>query len=219
MPTLWWWKKSYKWPSAGLSHIDCEKTMQMAVSGTVSVIVGQDTDFLLLIIALTTDAVDVYMLILVAKTESTEFTVVGNHWKLLGKWRIIFIHAVTECDTTSAPYRLGKIAPFNKLNKNSELQKHVAIFKHYNASADKVAAAGEYFLVAVYVGSDKDSLDSLRYRKYMRTIAKQPDHATFDVATLPTTSAAARQHSFRVSHQVQQWMDVNMNATNWGWTL
>ena len=40
-----------------------KKAIQMVVSKTVSVIVGQDTDLLVLMIALTTDAVDVDMLI------------------------------------------------------------------------------------------------------------------------------------------------------------
>ena len=138
----------------------------MAVSGTVSVIVGQDTDLLVLMIALNTDAVDVYMLIPGSKDRIDRVYSSRKLLEALGKMKnhILFIHAVTGCDTTSAPYGFEKIAPFNELKKNSELQKRVVIFKHYNASADKVAAAGEYFLVAVYGWSDKDSLDTLRYR-------------------------------------------------------
>ena len=198
-----------------------KQAIQVAVSGTVSVIVGQDTDLIVLMIALTTDAVDVYMLIPGCKDRIDRIYSSRKLLEALGEMKrhILFIHAVTGCDTTSAPYRLGKVAPFNKLKTNFELQKRVAIFSHYNASADEIAAAGEYFIVILYGGSEKDSLDTLRYRKYMRTIAKQSVHATFDLATLPPTSAAARQHSLRVYHQVQQWMDVNLNATDWGWTL
>ena len=54
---------------------------------------------------------------------------------------------------------------------------------------------------------------------YLRTIAKQPLHAIFELASLPPSSAAARQHSYRVYHQVQQWRGVNLNPTDWGWKL
>ena len=35
--------------------------------------------------------------------------------------------------------------------------------------------------------------------------------------TLPPTSAAAKYHSLRVNHQVQQWRGVHKCATEWGW--
>ncbi|KAK4327140.1 hypothetical protein Pmani_002369 [Petrolisthes manimaculis] len=72
------------------------------------------------------------------------------------------------------------------------------------ASADDIAAAGEAFLLVLYGGKPDGSLDKQRYSTYTRTIGKQPVHAQFDLATLPPTSAAGRQHSYHAFHQVQQ---------------
>ena len=54
---------------------------------------------------------------------------------------------------------------------------------------------------------------------YKRIIAKQPAYGKFDLAVLPPTSSAARQHSFRVFHQVQLWRGINLTPTDWGWIL
>ena len=37
-----------------------------------------------------------------------------------------------------------------------------------------------------------------------------------DCSSLPPTSAAAENHSYRVFHQIQTWLDNDIKATNWG---
>ena len=93
------------------------------------------------------------------------------------------------------------------------------VFNDPQASKNDVAAAGEAFLCVVYGGKIDDNLDVKRHQLYLRTIAKQKVCAKFDLATLPPTSAVARQHLFRVYHQVQQWRGVALNRTDWGWRL
>ena len=93
------------------------------------------------------------------------------------------------------------------------------VFNDHQASKNAVAAAGEAFLCVVYGGKIDDNLDVKRHQLYLRTIAKQKVYAKFDLATMPPTSAAARQHSFRVYHQIQQWRGVALNRTDWGWRL
>ena len=75
------------------------------------------------------------------------------------------------------------------------------------------------FCLPDFFGKIDDNLDVKRHQLYLRTIAKQKVCKKFDLATLPPTSAAARQHSFRVYHQVQQWRGVALNPTDWGWRL
>src|SRR5437867_2741434 len=50
-------------------------------------------------------------------------------------------------------------------------------------------------------------------------VASKPVHEKFNLSNLPPTSAAARQHSFRVYPQVQQWCGVELNPTEWGWRM
>ena len=109
--------------------------------------------------------------------------------------------------------------PFRKLQAQPALCTAVQVFNDPQASKNAVAAAGEAFLCVVYGGKIDDNLDVKRHQLYLRTIAKQKVCAKFDLATLPPTSAAARQHSFRVYHQVQQWRGVALNPTDWGWRL
>ena len=132
---------------------------------------------------------------------------------------LLFVHAPTGCDTTPAVYRKGKRLPFRKLQAQPALCTAVQVFNDPRTSRDHIAAAGEAFLCVVYGGKIDDNLDVKRHKLYLRTIAKQKVCAKFDLATLPPTSAAARQHSFRVYHQVQQWRGIALDPTDWGWML
>ena len=111
----------------------------------------------------------------------------------------------------------GKKKAFTVLDKNEGLQAIVSVFNNQNARHDEIAAAGEEFLKQLYGCKVTQTLDRLRYYIYKRTVAKQPLHSKFDLATLPPTSAAARQHSYRVYHQVQQWRGIELQPTDWGW--
>ena len=44
-----------------------------------------------------------------------------------------------------------------------------------------------------------------------RHTAKNKLQANFELATLPPTSVAAAQHSFRVYHQVQMWLGNDLD--------
>ena len=112
---------------------------------------------------------------------------------------MVFVHAATGCETTSAVYRKGKRLPFRKLKSQPALCA-VQVFNYHQASRNPKAAAGEAFLCVVYGGKIDDHLKVKRHQLYLRTIAKQKLCAKFDLATLPPTSASARQNSFRVSN-------------------
>ena len=130
---------------------------------------------------------------------------------------LLFLHAITGCDTTSAVHCKGKRVPYKKLQQNPAIHLIMQIFYDPEASADDIAVAGEAFLLVMYGEKPEGSLDKQRYFTYLRTIAKQPVHARFNLATLPPTSAAARQHSYRTFHQVQQWLGNALDPTDLGW--
>jgi hypothetical protein len=134
------------------------------------------------------------------------------------KTHLLFLHAVTGCDTTSAPYRQGKKKAYHMLKKRPDLQEQVSIFYHENATPEAVSAAGESFLLALY-GAERSvlTLDQLRYRAFMKAIAKCPVTSEIQLEALPPTSAAAHQHSLRVYHQVQLWKGKKLAPTSWGW--
>ncbi|KAK5648078.1 hypothetical protein RI129_002970 [Pyrocoelia pectoralis] len=124
---------------------------------------------------------------------------------------------VTGCDTTSALYRMGKKRAWKLLKDRPGLKTCSDIFKNPNASKEEISAAGEKFIVALYNGEEGESLDSLRVIRHTQTIAKQPVTGSFDLATLPPTSAACEQHSYRTYLQVQEWLETSKDLENWGW--
>ena len=68
----------------------------------------------------------------------------------------------------------------------------------------QVSVTGEKFVLALYGCQGLAMLDEYRYYVYSRNIASKSIGATFTLAALPPTSAAARQHSLQTYLQVQQ---------------
>ncbi|CAG9815364.1 unnamed protein product [Phaedon cochleariae] len=126
---------------------------------------------------------------------------------------IMFLHAMSGCDTTSAPYNQGKFV--KTVTKNPNLADVVSVFKNPEATPESIATAGERFLVNLYgfTGRTEPSINCLRYINYAKAAFK----TSSKIAALPPSAAAATQHSFRVYLQVQQWLGVEKNAEDWGW--
>ena len=94
------------------------------------------------------------------------------------------------------------------------------VFLDSSSTPDAVALAGEEFLLALYgVTSTTLSLNTHRHHCFMKAVATCPIHTQMQLATLPPTSAAAREHSWRVYHQVQSWLGNDPLPSDWGWDL
>lgn len=76
-----------------------------------------------------------------------------------------------------------------------------------------IEKAGEQILITLYDGRSHNTLDTLRYAAFTQSLTK----SKFNIASLRPTKAAAREHSFRVYHQVQQWMGIRKQTESWGW--
>ncbi|KAJ8877246.1 hypothetical protein PR048_021700 [Dryococelus australis] len=76
---------------------------------------------------------------------------------------VLFAHAVTGCDKTSAIYGKGKIEACKLLQKSVSLRSElVNIFSNPASHPEKVANTGERFVQARYPGGDKfDNIDDL----------------------------------------------------------
>lgn len=131
---------------------------------------------------------------------------------------ILFAHAVSGCDTTSAMYKKGKLSTYRILEKRQDLRTKVEIFLDPNAERGVIIATGEYFLLALY-GAQKSmkSLNDLRFSKFHNITARQTLNKNFELATLPPTTDGAAQHSLRVYHQIQEWLGNSLSPISWGW--
>ena len=82
---------------------------------------------------------------------------------------------------------------------------------------DYVSASGETFLLKLYGAKTAMTLDRQRYVSYKQKLKNAKITSAFLLETLPPTSTAAKQHSFRVYHAVQQSLGVTLNPLDWGW--
>ncbi|KAG1680453.1 Angiotensin-converting enzyme [Nymphon striatum] len=82
---------------------------------------------------------------------------------------------------------------------------------------DKVKRAGETFVLKRYGASSFESLDKYRHIAYKREIWRCSPSSSFQLASLPPTSAAAKKHSYRNYHTVQEWMGNTLPPIEWGW--
>lgn len=128
---------------------------------------------------------------------------------------ILFLHAMSGCDTTSALFNQGKNKFIKTLANTPDLGATLAAFKDSSAAPQTIQRAGEQFLVALYGGNMNEDLNIERFRLYKRSAFK----TRFNIATLPPTHAAAQQHSLRVFYQVQAWSGNQMDPTLWGWSI
>lgn len=186
------------------------------------VIVGEDTDLLVLLVSLAPRWKNILLLKPGSVRRSPKIYSSYNLQQALGDLTssLLFTHAMSGCDTTSAPYGKGKKKAFALMDNDRELREEVAVFNYPDSSPDAIAVAGEKFLLALYgAAKGTGSLNELRYYMYHSTTAKRGLGSNFQLASLPPTSAAARQHSFRVYHQVQLWRGIHYPETQWGWRV
>ena len=183
-------------------------------------VIGTDTDILVMLVARASSDMNIFQISPGHSKVPPKVYNVSAIQKALGvvKSSLLFLHAVTSCDTTSAPYQQGKKKAYKVLNSNDQLRETVAVFNVPGTDAEEIAEAGEKFLLALYGGSTSISLDALRVMTFKKKNARKSSSA-FQIASLPPTSAAARQHSFRTYCQVQQWLENDINPTAWGWIL
>ena len=132
---------------------------------------------------------------------------------------IIFAHVFTGCDTTSAIFNKGKAKAWDNLVKSPELREIVQVFNKPDSHTDEIAAAGELFMLTLYDANPSiNSLDELRYEVFSRmTRDKKALYRDFNPAYICPTSAACRQHSYRVYCKVQKCLGNLLSPTEWGW--
>lgn len=191
------------------------EALSLAERTETVVVVGEDIDLLVILTGLCQRENVFFLKPGKGNVPPTTYSPVHALQNKTIKEHIMFLHAMSGCDTTSAPYNQGKLKFVKTLTKNPHLADVVSVFKNPEATPESIAAAGERFLVNVYgyTGRTEPSINRLRYINYKKAAFK----TSSKIAALPPSAAAATQHSFRVYHQVQQWLGVEKNAEDWGW--
>ena len=132
---------------------------------------------------------------------------------------ILFGHAFGGCDSVSSLFGVGKKTPLVKLRESSFFREQAAVFVDESRSHEDIIQAGEKAAVLLYGGKDDDSLNTLRYVKYLRQLSTST--TAVDPRRLPATASAFKFHSMRIYFQVQVWSKLNESVdlvpTDWGW--
>lgn len=195
-----------------------------AVGGPPVMVVAEDIDILVLITGLTPKDQTIYFLKSAKGNKAQQmFSSKSLDSRPFIRDNILFLHAISGCDTTSAFFRKGKKSMVEKLANNvtkgggdNELGAAIESFKKHDLSHETVFENGKSVILAFYTDSRAKTLTALRYETFTRLTAKKTHTAT-TLASLPPTAEAARQHLYRVYLQVQQWLGNELSPENWGW--
>uniref|UniRef100_K1QJM0 Uncharacterized protein n=1 Tax=Magallana gigas TaxID=29159 RepID=K1QJM0_MAGGI len=105
--------------------------------------------------------------------------------------QLLFIHALTGCDTASRLHGIGKPAALKKIMTDIYLKSQGAVFLQENSSKEDIIKAGEEALVNLCGGVLLEGLDILRWRKFTTKTMSSKRNAVVQVQPLPPTSDAA----------------------------
>lgn len=198
--------------------------VQTAVTVAVkqrTVLVGDDTDLLILLLHYYRQG-ELYFMSepKSSSLQSRRFLNIGHARDVLSddvSSNILFAHAILGCDTTSRVFGVGKGVSLCLVQESDTFRVQASIFQKQSATKEEIAAAGEKAMIQIYKGKEADSLNDLRLKRFY---SKVTDSKTaIHPRNLPTTSSSAMFHSFRVYHQVQEWMGNLLLPEEWGWRI
>jgi len=193
--------------SDGVANLLIVKTAVESAQTNTTVLVGDNTDLLVLLCYhASEDGCDFYF-----RPEPKANTRGARVWHMkkvkdqLGREvcrNLLFLHAMTGCDTTLHLYGVGKATALKKFENVPCFREQANTFSCHSAVSD-VVAASEKALVALFGGKPGVGLDSLRYQQYFEKLATKTSH--IQPQNLPPSAAAAQFHRLHVYLQVKQW--------------
>ena len=213
--------------STGDADTDIAATaLALARSDHVTV-VADDTDVLILLLYhWTSDMVDIHFRSEAKKIKGTMDVKLVDIRSVVSKQNqsilenLLAIHAWSGCDTTSATYGHGKTKILKLAEKNESVRQCLKVIENIDATQNEVTKSGHDLFVAIYGGRKDDSLNHLRFVKYM-DIAAECDRK-IQPERLPPTERAAAFHSMRVHIQVMIWKNlspIGLHPCEWGWKV
>ena len=101
------------------------------------------------------------------------------------------------------------------------MKKAIEAFKRKDLSKEEIVIFGKTVLLHMYnAPKNVDSIDKLRFVIFSKAVASRNIRKkAVNLASLPPTMNAAQYHLFRVYLQTQQWLSVDLNPQEWGWSF
>ncbi|GBM38240.1 hypothetical protein AVEN_47337-1 [Araneus ventricosus] len=120
-------------------------------NANTTIVVGEDVDLLIILTARTPNDRIIYFLKLVKaqmETKLYSFQSLTSYPKCQA--HILFLHAITGCDTMSAFFKRGKTKVFKLFEKCHDLINCSEVFTNIGSSPDIILTNGTRFLLAMY---------------------------------------------------------------------
>ncbi|KAJ8896205.1 hypothetical protein PR048_001548 [Dryococelus australis] len=126
-----------------------------------SVLIGEYTDFLVLLVALAPLNTFLKMVMPGTTTNPDKIHYIGAIHEKLGEMKdfLLTLHAFTGCDTDPSTYRKGKITPSKKVHTDKQFREVLRIFNDPQTSADGVTYDGVAFFPSLYGSKGKGDED------------------------------------------------------------
>ena len=202
-----------------------KRALEFAINQDEVNVVADDTDVLILLIYhWQSNMADIYFHSEVKKSQKKSLVlkicdIICKVGQVITD-NILFLHAWSGCDTTSATFGHGKTTLLKKIKESGELQQISSLMYDPDATAEQIGKAGNRLFIILYGGKQEDSLNRLRYAKFMEMVSSAK--TSIDPQKLPPTERAAYFHSLRVHLQVILWKrltNADLDPQQWGWKL
>lgn len=211
--------------ATGDADVDIVKAAVEASLLYKTTLIGEDTDLLVLLLYYAQrDNKGLYFRSDKAKDDGSCKVYDINHLKeLLGQsmcTQLMFIHAMTGCDTTSRIFGVGKGTAFQRFLKGDPvLQSCSNAFTVPNQTTEVIDELGCQVMAILFGGKYTTPLATLRYNIFSKKVVSASSFVTPE--RLPPTESATTLHCRRAYYQIMIWMgkDEGMDAMNWGWNL
>ncbi|XP_048000447.1 uncharacterized protein LOC125237427 isoform X2 [Leguminivora glycinivorella] len=134
------------------------------------------------------------------------------------KLSMLFLHAVSGSDSTSSIFQKGKTQICSTLSKMNmkDIKNLMTIFANPTSDKNEIAEVGIDFIRRLYDVQNKYyDLNPLRYDIFSKSVTR----SRYDLACVPPSNEAIRQHMYRTYHQIQKWLGHELPPTDWGWRL
>ena len=189
---------------ADADHLIAQRALHVSKKGS-TLCLATDTNVLVMLVAKADESTDLYF----GTSPKSCYNVPELHFSLspLMQQLLVILHGFSDNDTTSGFFNKAKRTIFNLVNQDPENFEYLIQLIRNDLTADEIAGIGERMIITMYKGKlklDTHSLDVLRCQLYVRIVGNAKLTSTFQLKTLPPTSAAARQHSLRAYYSAME---------------
>ena len=189
----------------------CRTAVKLLQNKCNVTVVGYDTDLLVILIDMTRNlSLDRWKIFLSTKTNIYDLKSVITSLRVKGASSILLLHSFTGCDTVSHIFGVGQGRLLNIRGKLTE--SIIQTFYSHDSTKEEIKSAGEkIFFLLLNLSHSDGNRDAARLWLFNAKVIK--GCAAIDSTSLPPTSAAAYEHSLRVHHQVQAWLEQDLDPT------